>query len=68
MLYSVVNRTRMSGFASHISGTIEHTSFMSHVIDRAGIKQWFVVITLLDLKKAFGEIRHNLSKFVLSYH
>ena len=55
------------GFASHISGTLEHTSFMSHVIDTARIKQRSLVITLLDLKNAFGEVHHNVSKSVLSY-
>ena len=38
------------GFVSHISGTIEHTSFMSHVIDKAGIKQRSLVITLRLVK------------------
>ena len=56
------------GFVSHISGTIEHTSFMSHVIGKARIKQRSLVITLLDLKNAFGEVYHNLIKSVLSYH
>ena len=56
------------GFTSNISGTIEHTSFMSHVIDKARIKQRSLVITLLDLKNAFGEVHHNLIKSVLSYH
>ena len=41
---------------------------MSHVIDKARTKQRFLVITLLDLKIAFGEIHHNLIKSLLSYH
>ena len=56
------------GFTSHISGTIEHTSCMSHVIDKVRIKQRSLVITLLDLKNAFGEVHHNLIKSILSYH
>jgi len=55
-------------FTSNTSGTIEHTSFMSHVVDKARIKQWSLVISLLDLKKAFREVHHNLIKPVLSYH
>ena len=34
----------------------------------ARIKQRSLVITLLDLKNAFGEVHHNLIKSVLSYH
>ena len=41
---------------------------MSHIIDKARIKQPSLVITLLDLKNAFGEVHHNLIKSVLSYH
>ena len=41
---------------------------MSHIIDKARIKQRSLVITLLDLKNAFGEVHHNLIKSVLSYH
>ena len=54
------------GFTSNISGTIDHTSFMSHVIDKARIKQRSLVITLLDLNNAFGEVYHNLIKSVIS--
>ena len=57
-----------TGFTSNISGTVEHTSFMSHVINRARIKQRSLVITLLDLKNAFGEGHHNVLASVLSYH
>ena len=56
------------GFTLNIPGTIEQTSFMSHVIDKAQIKQRSLVVFLLDLKDAFGEVHHNLIKSVLSYH
>ena len=56
------------GFTHQISGTLEHTLMMSHIIDKARIKQRSLVKTLLDLKNAFGEVHHNLIKSVLSYH
>ena len=56
------------GFTYQISGTLEHTAMMSHIIDKARIKQRSLVITLLNLKNAFGEAHHNLIKSVLSYH
>ena len=55
------------GFTHQISGTLEHSVMMSHIIDKARIKQRSLVITLLDLKNAFGEVYHNLIKSVLSY-
>ena len=41
---------------------------MGHVINKVRLKQRSVVITLLDLKNAFGEVHHNLTSSVLSYH
>ena len=41
---------------------------MGHVITKGRLKQRSVVITLLDLKNAFGEVHHNLINSVLSYH
>ena len=48
------------GFTSKISGTLEHTSQMASVINKARIRQRYLIITLLDLKNAFGEVHHNL--------
>ena len=41
---------------------------MANVINTAIIKQKSLVITLLDLKNAFGEVHHNLIPAVLRYH
>ena len=56
------------GFTQKLSGTLEHTSLMAHIIDRARVGQRSLVITLLDLKNAFGEVHHNLISEVLRYH
>ena len=56
------------GFYPKISGTLEHTAQMGHVINQARVKQRSLVVTLLDLKNAFGEVHHNLIQEVLSYH
>ena len=56
------------GFWSNISGTIEHTELLSHVLKHAKNKQRQLVVTLFDLKNAFGEVHHNLIKSVLQYH
>ena len=56
------------GFAHGVSGTLEHISMVAHIINKARLKQCSVVITLLDLKNAFGEVHHNLIRCVLDYH
>ena len=56
------------GFTPKISGTLEHTSQMANAINKARIKQRSLIITLLDLKNAFGEVHHNLIFEVLRYH
>ncbi|CAB3986993.1 Hypothetical predicted protein [Paramuricea clavata] len=56
------------GFTPHISGTFEHTAQMAYIINQARIRQRSLVITLLDLKNAFGEVHHNLIQSVLGYH
>ena len=56
------------GFLPKIAGTYEHTAHMAHIINHARLKQRQVVITLLDLKNAFGEVHHNLIKETLNYH
>ena len=56
------------GFTPNPSGTLEHTAQMADIINKARIRQRSVVITLLDLKNAFGEVHHNLIQSVLDYH
>jgi len=56
------------GFTPKVSGVLEHTSVMAHIINKACIKQRSVVIALLDLKNACGEVHHNLISEVLRYH
>ena len=41
---------------------------MAHIINKARTKQRSLIITLLDLKNAFGEVHHNLIYKVLEYH
>ena len=56
------------GFTPKVSGSIEHAAHMAHIINTARTKQWSLVITLLDLKNAFGELHHNLIYEVLKYY
>ena len=54
-------------FALKISGTLEHTTQMSNIINKARINQRSQVITLLDFRNAFDEVHHNLIYEVLRY-
>ena len=56
------------GFTPNLAGTLEHTAQMTNIINQARIKQRSVVITLIDLRNAFGEVHHNLIQSVLDYH
>ena len=56
------------GFVPGMSGTFEHISHLTHVINQARNKQKSVTITLIDLQNAFGEVSHNLIDTVLEYH
>ena len=67
---SFIEHKIQKGFLPKLSVTFEHTAQMANVINNARIKQKPVVITLLDLKNAFGEVHHNLISEVevLKYH
>ena len=65
---NLIEHKIQKGFTPKVSGTFEHTAQMAHIINQARTKQRSVVITLLDLKNAFGEVHHNLIQSVLCYH
>ena len=56
------------GFIPKISGTTEHTQQLAYIIRHAKRKQKTLVVTLLDLKNAFGEVSHSLIPTVLQFH
>ena len=68
MTNNFIEHNIQKGFTSNLSGTLEHTVQMANIINKARIKQRSLVITLLDLKNAFGEVHHNLILSVLGYH
>ena len=69
------DRIKLSWFGPFIttfmpgtSGTFEHITEMSHIINHSRKQQRSVTITLIDLKNAFGEVHHSLIQFILRYH
>ena len=53
---NLIEHKIQKGFTPHISGTLEHTAQMAYIINQDRSRQRSVVITLLDLKNAFGEV------------
>ena len=51
------------GFLLKLTGTVEHTAHMAYILRKAKLKQKSLVITLLDLKNALGEVHHNPISF-----
>ena len=63
-----IEHNLQKGFIPKLSGTFKHTAQMGHIIDKARLKQRSLIVTLLDLKNAFGEVNHNLISAVYKYH
>ena len=63
-----IEHNLQKGLIPKLSGTFEHTAQMGHIIDKARLKQRSLIVTLLDLKNAFGEVHHNLISAVYKYH
>ena len=63
-----IEQNIQKGFTPKLSRTLEHTAQLAHIINKARVKQRSLIITLLDLKNAFGEVHHNLIYEVLEYH
>ena len=55
-------------FIPKLSGTFEHTAPMGHIMDKARLKQLSLIVTLLDLKNAFGKVHHNLISAAYKCH
>ena len=56
------------GLTPKIASVLEHTSMMATIIDKTLIKKRSHVITLIDLKNAFGEVHYDLIKEVIIHH
>ena len=57
-----------NGIVPGISGNYEHTAHLAYLIRQVKRRQRSLVVTLLDLRNAFGEGHHRLIPVVLKYH
>ena len=63
-----IESNMQKGFWRAISGTIEHTELLTHIIKHAKNKQRQITITLLYLKNGSEKVDHKLLLKVLDYH
>ena len=64
----LIDQKHQKGFWPSVDGVGEHTETPTHVIREAKRHQNGLVVTLLDLKNAFGEFQHELIRAALQYH
>ena len=63
-----IDKKFQKGFWPKCDGVTEHTEELSHIIRDAKLNNKGLVVTLLDLRNAFGEVNHELIKASLKYH
>ena len=56
------------GFWPGCDGLNEHSTLLHHIMKDARLNQRSIVVTLLDLRNAFGEVSHSLIRSCLDYH
>ena len=56
------------GFLPGVSGCIEHTSLISEALRDARSHQRSICVSCLDLRNAFGRVRHSLIQFALRHY
>ena len=63
-----LDQNLQKGFWKGVDGVTEHTELLAHMLRDAKRKQRSIIISLLDLKNAFGSVHQNLIRFALHYH
>ena len=63
-----IDKSIQKGFWPGSDGVSEHTELLAHMIKDAKRHQRSLIIILLDLRNAFGEVHHELIRSALAYH
>ena len=64
----LIDQKLQKGFWSKISGTIEHAEMLTYLMNHVKNKQRSLVVTLIDLRNAFGKGNHSMLSQVMKYH
>ena len=65
---SFFDKRLQKGFLPDVAGCLEHSSLLSDALRDARAHQRSICISWLDLKNAFGSVRHSLIIFALQYY
>jgi hypothetical protein len=63
-----VDKRIQKGFWPTLDGVFEHTQMLTQLLNEAKRHQLSIIVTLLDLRNAFGEVNHKLINLTLQYH
>ena len=63
-----IDRTVQKAFMSGVSGCIEHNQMLWEALKAAFQQRLSICVTWLDLRNAYGSVRHNLIQFALQYY
>ena len=64
---SFFDQRLQKGFFPGVAGCLEHSAFLADAIQHARSHQRAICISWLDLRNAFGSVRHSLILFVLGH-
>ena len=63
-----VDKRIQKGFWPTLDGVFEHTQMLTQLLNEARRHQRSIIVTLLDLRNAFGEVNHKLINLTLQCH
>ena len=63
-----IDKKIQKGFWPKMDGVGEHTELLTHLIADGKRNARSLVVYLMDLRNAFGEVQHNLIRAAIQYH
>ena len=63
-----INRSVQKAFMPGVSGCVAHNQLLWEVLKYAKASQLAICVSWLDLRNAYGSVRHNLIQFALWYY
>jgi len=63
-----IDKNVQKSFWPGVDRVIEQSQLLTHMIKDEKRYQWSLVVTLVDLRNAFGAVHHTLMRSALEYH
>ena len=63
-----INPSIQKAFMPGVAGCIEHNQLLWDALKNAKMRQVAICVSWLDLRNAYGSVRHNLIQFALKYY